>query len=98
VEGLGALRLVHGHIGGSDFVVSVEAAHKMHADATSIEAAPGNLHLFGPSLRGGGWRRRRIAAPRPAGYGDRATGALPIRGYPIRDRADSLSGVDTKVH
>ncbi len=46
VEELGATRLVHGHVGDTDFVVSVDAAHEIPADATSIEAAAEDLHLF----------------------------------------------------
>jgi sn-glycerol 3-phosphate transport system ATP-binding protein len=46
VEELGATRLVHGHIGDSDFVVSIDAGYEIPADATSIEAAAADLHMF----------------------------------------------------
>ena len=46
VEELGATRLVHGHVGEAAFVVSVDADRDIPADATSIEVAPDDIHLF----------------------------------------------------
>ena len=49
VEELGATRLVHGHVGGVEFVVSVDAAHEIPADATSVDVGADDLHLFDAS-------------------------------------------------
>ncbi|MGF1658704.1 MAG: sn-glycerol-3-phosphate ABC transporter ATP-binding protein UgpC [Rubrimonas sp.] len=48
VEELGATRLAHGRLGAADFVVSLDAAYEIPADAASVTADPEDLHLFHP--------------------------------------------------
>jgi len=49
VEELGPTRLVHGHLGDSGFVVSVDAAHEIPADAVAVAVDPADQHLFDPA-------------------------------------------------